>query len=187
MMEILKLIAKIREESRRYGDWLARIRPSLPNAFNMVFNHTTITLELLNYYYRIWSRAPPGVGEEEIERMKKENAERVLEVTKWAFVFSLSSMEHVLKELLKADGQVTSTQQLQRLRRILLAGRRVYLSGIVGSCREAGMIDDNQHEVWRCLIEVRNAVVHNNAIATNPPNKEINPFTKIQFEFNKTM
>jgi hypothetical protein len=35
--------------------------------------------------------------------MKKENTERVLEFTKRAFVFALSSMEHSLKELLKAD------------------------------------------------------------------------------------
>ena len=165
MTEILKSIADIRERLKEYGDWFAKAKPTLPNAFNMIFNHTTMTLELLNYYYGIWSRTPPGVNEAEIERMRRENAERVLEVTKWAFVFALSSMEHVLKELLKADERVASAQHLQRLRRTLLAGRRVYLSTIVKSCREAEIISDEQHEVWKCLIEVRNAVVHNNAIA----------------------
>ena len=164
-MEILKSIADIRERLKEYGDWFAKAKPMLPNAFNMIFNHTTMTLELLSYYYGIWSRAPPSVGEEEIKRMKKENAERVLEVTKWAFVFALSSMEHSLKELLKADEHATSAQHLQRLRRTLLAGGRVYLSTIAKSCRKAGIISDEQHGVWRCLIEVRNAVVHNNTIA----------------------
>lgn len=166
MKTLLELISNIRKKSEKYGKWLERLNPSLPNAFNMIFNDITLTLELLSHYYNVWSKPSSGIKEEEFEQLREENAERILKITKWAFVSALSSIEYCLKETLKvARGRITSIPQLKELRRDLLAGTRVYLRRITRQCRRAGIIDDEQYRVWECLIEVRNAIVHNNAIA----------------------
>jgi len=186
MREILEIIADIRGRLKEHGDWFDSVEPGLPNAFNTVFNHITLILELLSHYYRIWSRAPPYVDEAKIMRMRRENAERVLEITKWAFISALSSMEYALKELLKASDRAVSIQQLQRLRRKLLEGKKVYLRNIVKSCRAVGIIDDEQYKVWECLIEVRNAVVHNNAVADKDAEYRIGNFT-VTFSKGETL
>ncbi|GAH64662.1 unnamed protein product, partial [marine sediment metagenome] len=60
MEQLVKKVAKLREKTRQYGDEISKLLGISPDAsdprsgcFGMVFNHLTLTLELLDYYYRI--------------------------------------------------------------------------------------------------------------------------------------
>ena len=47
---------------------------------------------------------------------------------------------------------------------------------IVQKSVEYGLIDENREQIWECLIEVRNAVVHNNARADKDADYPIRDF-----------
>ena len=66
----------------------------------MIFNKTTLTLELLTYYNQFWNQTFVGTPEA-IERAKKENGERCIELTKAFFVGAISSIEFCTKESIK--------------------------------------------------------------------------------------
>jgi len=169
--KLLQTLRTIREKLRVYGDWLTRINPKIPNSFNMIFNDTTLTLELLHYYFQLWkSPPPPLLSVDEIKRIKEENAQRVLEITKWAFISTLSNVEYSAKETLKT----VSEKSFKQLREMLRGSKRVYLRAIMKKSREIGLIDEKQYKTWQGLIEVRNAIVHNNAIADIDAKYEIN-------------
>jgi hypothetical protein len=160
LKELLLSLDTIREKSKDYGDWLTGIDPKYPDSFAMIFNDTTLTLEMLDYYYGIWKRKrllPTDV----IKRLREENAQRVLGITKWAFISALSIIEYTAKEMLK----MANTNSFEYLRAKLQSGKRVHLSEIIERSKKITLIDVEQYETWRALIEVRNAVVHNNAIA----------------------
>ena len=129
----------------------------------MIFNDLTLTLELLEYYYDRWKIPPsPSLSVEEVERKRKENAERVIEITKWAFIHALSCMEFTAKETLK----LLCYDPFKDLREKLLRGKDyVYLGTIIGRSRSIGLIDEECYETWEVLRNIRNIVVHNNAKA----------------------
>jgi len=164
-MEILiKKLHGIMEKCRLYGDKLEKelvndhiAHDPRHSCFAMVFNNSTITLELLSYYYEIWGKMH-GDNVEEIERAKKENAERCIESTKWLFIGSMSSMEFCVKESIKLYPKSSIVKELQRK-------KYIYLSDIVRKSSEEGLISKKAEEDWIHIIELRNLVVHNNGIA----------------------
>jgi len=160
LKELLLSLNTIREKSKDYGDWLTGIDPRYPDSFAMIFNDTTLTLEILDYYYGIWKRKRL-LPTDMIKRLRKENAERILGITKWSFISALSIIEYSAKEMLK----MANTSSFEYLRTKLQSGKRVYLSEIIERSKKITLIDEQQYGIWRALIEVRNAVVHNNAIA----------------------
>jgi uncharacterized protein YutE (UPF0331/DUF86 family) len=168
LIDLLKSLSAIREKSKEYGSWFELTTPKCcsarANAFNMIFNGTTLTFELLNYYFDIWNKPYPLLTGEKIEKIKRENAERVLEITKWAFIHALSIIEYCAKVILKT----VDTEQIKQLSahlQIKKGKKRVYLSSIMKKSRDAGLIDEEQYQAWKGLLEIRNTVIHNNAIA----------------------
>jgi len=143
----------------------------------MIFNNTTLTLELLTYYFKIWKRPPPpSLSSDEIERLRKENAQRVLTITKWAFVSALSLIEYSAKETLK----IIKDKSFKQLREKLQQDEPVYLRTIMKKSQETKLIDEKQYKTWKTLIKIRNVIVHNNAIADINAKFEINDM-KITF------
>ena len=170
MKDLLKSLLAIREKLKEHGSWFEHTFSKCcnegANAFNMIFNGVTLTFELLNYYFDIWSKPYPLLAEEEKEKIKRENAERVLEITKWAFIDALSVIEYCAKVILKT----VDTQRIKQLNANLQikmekGKKRVYLSSIMELSWNAEFIDDEQYQAWKGLWEIRNTVVHNNAIA----------------------
>ena len=128
----------------------------------MIFNNTTLTLELLTYYFQIWRKPPPpSLSKDEIERLRKDNAQRVLTITKWAFVSALSLIEYSAKETLK----IVNDESFKKLREKLQRGEPVYLSAIMKRSQETELMDEEQYRIWQTLIKIRNVIVHNNAIS----------------------
>jgi hypothetical protein len=159
--DLLRLIASTRERAHKYGDlWCPETVPESLDGFGMIFNEATLVLELLDHYYSLWKNLVRASGSE-IEESKKENAQRVLLITKWSFVDALSSIEYSIKGTLKT----LDTRQTRILRAELQTRKRVYLSAITRAAKERELIDAEQYETWKGLIETRHAIVHSNAIA----------------------
>ena len=184
MEELISLLKRIREKLEKYGEWLETAGLEMPNSFNMIFNATTLILEVLHYYYQIWG-IPRTLPSDEIERLKKENAERVIEITKWAFVHTLSIIEYSTKEIIKkmSDEKLSSYPAIRKVKDKLQAGKKVYLSTIIKEFKEGQLISDEEYDVWRGLIETRNIIVHNNAIAEET--KSFKMFNEFRISFVK--
>lgn len=168
MERLIKQVLNLRQKCQRYGDKIDSILgeplPSEPRSgcFAAIFNFTTLTVELLSYYYGLWKRAYIFVTEEDMKRSREENAQRCLEITKMLFVFSISSMEHFAKETINIYPKHPLAQWFRKQQQ---QERRIYLSGIMGQSKRTGLIDSKSLKSWDCILEVRNLIVHNNAIA----------------------
>jgi hypothetical protein len=172
---VLENVAKLREKSRQYGDEISQLLGILPDVsdprsgcFGMVFNHLTLTLELLSHYYSLWSSpsvkvSSVEVSTEERARIKKENAERCVMALKWLFIGSLSSIEYSAKLSVASYGEGSPAKDLTKVRR----GQHVYLSDIMrnSNSKDFNLIDDDEYNDWQNLIFLRNCIVHNNGVS----------------------
>jgi hypothetical protein len=165
---VLQNVAKLREKSRQYGNEISQLLGILPDVpdprsgcFGMVFNHLTLTLELLSHYYSIWSNPSVEISTEERERIKKQNAERCVMALRWLFIASLSSIEYSAKVSVASYGEDSPAKNLIKMER----GQYVYLSDIMRNSKGCNLIDDDQYDDWHNLIFLRNCIVHNNAVS----------------------
>ena len=160
MKKVIDYIHSLRLKLEEYGDWLERYNRNLPNAFNMIFNDLTLTLELLDYYYRLWSSLNiSAFSAKDVERMRKENWKRVMQITKWAFIDTLSSLEFSLKKMLETINPKVLSVIKERRR-----NKPIYFRSIIKELHREGYVNDKAYNGWITLIEIRNCVVHNNAI-----------------------
>ena len=157
--EIITLALGLRQRSKaQAGELCGRFNEpdtlAPISAFNMVHNHAVMTAELLHYYKAVWSKKTV-IAPELRDRILDENAQRVLEATKYMFLASLSAIEFSAKQALKTQ---PSLLQLDWT-------RRIYLSNILNESLVAGWIDDETNDGFKDLIFVRNCLVHNNGIS----------------------
>lgn len=176
MEELLKLLNETRQRSSKYGHWLEETNPKIPNSFGMIYNSTVLTLESLSHYYNIWGKRVI-LPKEEIEHLRQDNAGRIVMLTRWAFISAISSIEYSVKETLK----IIENEYFRKLKKRLHSGKRVYLGEILGVSKNKGMIDEMQFRTWQGVLEIRNAIVHNNAIADKEGEYVIDG-TKLVFE-----
>lgn len=160
MEDVLKIVWDIRSDCKNHTLWLQQASAKIEDCFGMIHNSVTMTYELLHYYSKIWEKSVAST--KELEHIRKENGERVMEITKWAFISNLSSVEYIMKKTLgeSIKGPITSWFSNK-----IKSGKRVYLRNIIDQSRKKGVIDNVQYASWTGMIELRNAIVHNNAIA----------------------
>ncbi len=169
LVNLINYVKEIRGKLEKYGDWLNNFDRRLHNGFNSVYNALTLTLELLNHYLRQWCPEfmIPMLLTGRSGALKGEKAERIIEITKWAFIHSMSIIEFSVKNSLKQVNPDILNSIIKKKKKHGRKGKRVriYLRDIVGELKNRGCITDEAYKIWEALIEVRNAVVHNNAIA----------------------
>lgn len=120
--------------------------------FNMSFNNLTLTLELLDFYKKIWGNARITKAPS-IEEARKQNAQRVILIQKMSFIEIMSSLEFCAKKM------VTKNKKFGEF------NGRIYLSRIMEKSKEIGIIDENKMKLWNGAIRLRNSLVHNNGIS----------------------
>jgi len=106
LLELVNLINHVKEVRRKleeYGDWLHNFDSRLHNGFNSIYNALTLTLELLDHYLSWWCSefVISMLSTGRVEDLEGEKAERIIEVTKWAFIHSMSIIEFSVKDALK--------------------------------------------------------------------------------------
>jgi hypothetical protein len=134
------------------------------SAFIMIFNKITLGCEVLHNYYKIWSKSYT-LNKKDIERLKKDNGERIITIERMIFIESLSSIEYVSKEFIKSYQNIFGS----------LSGR-IYLINIFDKSRREGILSNEDHDKWNGLIKLRNKIVHNNAISDENYSVDFNSF-----------
>lgn len=151
--ELTELCANLADDIAVKYDTHAHIPPL--NGLNMSHSSIVQSFELLDYYYDRWGRVEQWVIDRHgPERIRRENEERVSLLQKSTFILIMSALEASAKmALMLPDCPV------------VISGGRVYLSKIMNSSHAASIICDDDADLWRFAIELRNCMVHNNAIA----------------------
>src|SRR6266566_910578 len=90
----------------------------------------------------------------DVERAQLESAQRVISLSKAAFILSISAIEFSAKHAVADHPNCLTVPQ-----------SRVYLRGIIQESARAGMISRHMEHGWSGILELRNMLVHNNAIA----------------------
>ena len=168
--DVQKLINQLyimRKKCQQYGNELEaslgkNIVPNDPRygCFAMIFNKSTLSLELLDFYSRVWKR--PFVGSKnDVKKLKQENGQRCIDQTKMLFIGATSSIEFCAKESVKLHPKSTVGQAIIKL----AAKRRIYLSDVVRISSNQKLFSKQEKYKWDRLIWLRNILVHNNGIA----------------------
>jgi len=167
LIDIIKQVSQIREKLKRYGAWLEGFNIGIYNGFNAVFKGLTLTLELLDYYYNVWvSYDASRLPREEIESRRRENAKRIIEITKWAFIDTMSIIEFSLKGAVRViDPSIMKSIEARKSRGCRHERVFIYLRDIVEELKNRNCMSDEVYGNWITLITIRNLAVHNNAIA----------------------
>jgi hypothetical protein len=121
------------------------------SGLNIIHQQATLSAELLSYYIG-WSQDPANMPAD-LERRRLENNQRVISLEKSALVLSVSAVESAAKSAV-ADYPG----------RLSVGGGRVYLRNIIRQSAHAEMLSREMSIGWEAVIELRNSLVHNNAI-----------------------
>jgi len=169
----------LRNKASQYTDEFELTPNSEIISFGAIFNNCTLTLELLDSYYSIWrnANAPPGM---DVELIKKQNAERIILITKWLFIFSLSSIESSIKKLIKKSNNSKLTNWIQKLEE----NNKIHLDQILKSLKDTQKIDPKHYDDWATALYIRNVMVHNDGVAYNDADYLLKDF-KIHLEKDK--
>ena len=167
MQELIRQLIAIRDTCQQYGKALeSRLGENIIandprcGCFAMIFNFSTLNLELIDHYVGFWGRPFMG-SEEDAERLREENRQRCIEQTKMLFSGSMSSIEFCAKESIKLHPQSAFGQSI-----VLLARKkRIYLSDVIKESSNKGLISKQEEDKWDRLIWLRNLLVHNNGVA----------------------
>jgi len=122
------------------------------SALNIIHQQATISAELLSHYMG-WMPAPAHTPAD-VERAQLESAQRVISLSKAAFILSISAVEFSAKHAVADHPHYLTVPQ-----------GRVYLRDIIQESARAGMISRHMEHGWSGILELRNMLVHNNAIA----------------------
>ena len=122
---------------------------------NMAYNSIIQAFELLDFYYHHWSKiAGRSPADHQSDNLIVEQEERISHIQKSTFILTLSAFEAAAKQALAlSNSPLEPTKE------------RTYLSGIMARSHRSGLIDDEDRDLWKFAIELRNCIVHNNAIA----------------------
>jgi len=82
-----------------------------------------------------------------------------MQITKWVFIDTLSSLEFSLKKMLEIVNPKVLSVIKERRR-----NKPIYLRSITKELHRVGYVSDKAYNGWITLIEIRKCVVHNNAI-----------------------
>lgn len=130
------------------------------NCFGMVFNHATLCYEILSYYHSLWKGPRPVVAEPERVIIIRNNAERCIMVGRDFYIHALSSIEYSAKASVNYYGKTSPVYHLIKAQ----GQQRIYLGAIMQRSKNSGLISNGDYGDWDNLIDIRNCVIHNNAI-----------------------
>lgn len=158
MKEFIDQLAKTRAASQARADELSlkhgiKVTDTPINGLSMCFNHLTVALELTSHYEAAWNgRSTDGMSAEKIKILRDQNGERLVLLSKTAFVWSLSAIEFCMKTAIKHRPGV-----------IVVKKPRPYIADIIGACDET-IVPKEDRAAWISANKIRNRVVHNNGV-----------------------
>lgn len=169
MYRVLNILKETQEDCLQYGDWLKSKLPGIENFFAMLHNHAMSAHEILNCIGNL------------IVKTKKQADQRIMIVLRSTWVFELSVVEYSMKRIIRQSKSGPLFDWYLNLpddRHVKGAKKGFSLRRIVGRSHELGLINDDQYNSWISLQDMRNAIVHNNAIVEETKTFMVGTFSK---------
>ena len=117
-------------------------------ALNMASNRIIMTLELMEYYDKVFEKPQVGRLEDNLVGYKEEGL-RLSDLLNSCFILVMSSMEYCGKKAAKDVPEY-------------LGSTPKYLINIIQKSRKSGWINKDDEIMWDNMIKIRNFLVHNN-------------------------
>jgi hypothetical protein len=159
MQEFIDELARLRSQSGALASDLAK-KHKIPateqpiGALGMSFNYLTAALEHTSHYQVAWGKASTdGLTAEEIASKRGQNGERLVMLSKTAFVWCMSSVEYAMKTAMGLYPGVLGEPI-----------KNLYLGQVIELSAKRGLIDDARRPLWYGANKIRNRLVHNNGI-----------------------
>jgi len=137
-----------------------------------IHHNFQLTVELLDGYYKEWKLNKAMLEENQVELAIKQNCDRVLMITKWSFVASVSLVEFVIKKLITN----TNGNRTKDWKEKIQTNKEIHLSQILTSQKDKDQLNVPEFHDWETILHVRNIMTHNNAIAYYTQTLKINGF-----------
>lgn len=154
LQHIISYSEQLRLRAESYRPVLRNVFPNL-DAFNTITNDMFMVREIMKYYQDSWSMRRKNLVLSDCEQIN-----RILSLM---YVHCFSVIEYFTKEVIKRS----NCELFHDYKMIMLLGKneknkktRVYLKGVMKKS-EGQIITKNERHVWDVLIQIRNAVVHN--------------------------
>ena len=77
------------------------------------------------------------------------------------FILSVSAIEFCMKEALS---RLLNNKLSKWYSKKMKKGKRMYLRTIIIESEKIGIIESNELDYWKCILDVRNCLIYNNAI-----------------------
>lgn len=168
MENMMKKHILLRELTKQKGGVLDNHYPDY-HAINMMHNHVTMALELCSHYTSQWAQKS-GIKESDLSDEQKG---RLVMITRDTFIHAMSVCEYCAKKIVLVKNHV----DFQKIIDALNKDRNVYLGNIMGKSKGLGIISQKEYDNWDSFREIRNAIIHNNAVMTFNKEYKINGFT----------
>lgn len=157
MNDLMQLYFSLIKNAKDLGDGLAQelsiAHHEQPAGFyGMAFNSITLTTELLSYYNDLWGKISSIEGMT-AEDARQQNAQRVIMIQKMSYIQLMSEFEFTAKNIFLSRSDIFGAPK-----------GRVYISKIMDSSLQKGLISNETHNLWEGAIFFRNSLTHNNGI-----------------------
>ncbi len=140
--------------------WFDETCPQMQNCFWFLIKRAISTRDNLRLFGSLW----PTID----RNMKKPEYIQRVTILVWSdFVFSLSSVEFFLKNIIKASLNGPLVEWLQEKREAVEKEEKsfwMYLTNIMEESRKRKLIKKPELRSWRGMIQLRNVIIHNNGM-----------------------
>ena len=158
MLEVIASLIETRNYCKANWNLFDESLLAYENTFRSVWNALVLTVELLECYKKQWSSRPTKAKTlGEIQQIQTQNWDRVNQISKWAFISTVSNIEYSMKLLIRRAQNGPLKPLAKR--------KRVNLREIINHSKKSAMIDDDSHKQWIILLKLRNLSVHNATFA----------------------
>lgn len=203
MKEVIDQVLMVRKESKEISAEFERkfgAKNSRTACFNRITNQATIAFESLNNYEILWSSVSTnGLPRKEVQRIRKENGERVIEVTKYLFINVLSVIEFGIKRIASKKENHILNRYVDRKGKLVSQFNEIYSSldndtkaklssikreiknlppfdsffRIIDCLYREKLLSNEEFKMWCFALEVRNCCIHNNGIGSKNMELEV--------------
>ncbi|MFW9801797.1 MAG: hypothetical protein ACFFFC_04055 [Candidatus Thorarchaeota archaeon] len=140
--------------------WFDNAVPHVENCFEFLRKRAMSTRDLVKLFGFLWPNIDP-------EMKEKEFLQRLTIIIRTNYVFSLSSAEYFLKNVIKASKSGPLVDWLQEKTEEAKMEDKIfwmYLTNIMKESKRKKLITKTQHKNWDGLAQLRNVIIHNNGV-----------------------
>ena len=167
MEKVVELLHDAFEDIRYNLDgnikWFDKTLPQIENCFEFLRKRAMSTRDLLKLFGFFWPNIDPNM----LKKDRKEFLQRLTIIVWSNLVFNLSSVEFFLKNIIKTSSAGPLVEWLSQNTEDAAKEDRVfwmYLSNIMKESRKEKLITKAQYKNWTNMLQLRNAIIHNNGV-----------------------